>query len=343
MPSIGDLAIILRADATQFNKTLAEASTRSQNFAKDIVQDFSRMEDGLAKQARSMTPGFLSQKVRLDLAKQKQDAQYQQAYDAERNKQLGISTGAKDAVSSGSLGLRDLFKGFTEGGQGFRDQLKQAGGGSMLGGVGKALSGSGGFAGMVGMASSAMGAMVGPVGMAVTAMKTLVLGFKSLGDSIAGFVGMYSPAHAERWKMAWDDLSAAIGRDLLPALEAMTRAVRNVGDKVAKEGLGTTYLKTLGKNLVSAGIWGTYDLLKEDPDSKGASLNMAARQVSLTTDMGDIGRQNLIAAYREAGVGKKPDEATATKQQEQINTLNRIADILALSSPASYLAREALR
>ena len=52
----------------------------------------------------------------------------------------------------------------------------------------------------------------------------------ALGDSVAGFVKSVSPAHVERFNYAVEDMTASIGRALLPVMEFATAMTRKFGD-----------------------------------------------------------------------------------------------------------------
>lgn len=53
------------------------------------------------------------------------------------------------------------------------------------------------------------------------------------GNKIASFVAKFSPAAAERWTIATDNLQATIGRMLLPVLEKATVLVQRLGNALA--------------------------------------------------------------------------------------------------------------
>ncbi len=56
---------------------------------------------------------------------------------------------------------------------------------------------------------------------------------KSAADSIKNYVQAFSPLTAQRYDRAWADLTAAIGRTLMPVLEGATAVVRYFGDTLA--------------------------------------------------------------------------------------------------------------
>lgn len=70
-----------------------------------------------------------------------------------------------------------------------------------------------------------------PLVKGVTAGLNLFVGaVTSIGDSVAGFVGLASPVHVQKFKLATDDLVATIGHMLLPVMEYGTELVRAFAD-----------------------------------------------------------------------------------------------------------------
>ncbi len=284
--SVGKLATILSLDASGWTKGLDGAAADVDKFGASVRKKFKGMQDGIAEQKLATTPFNIRKQAGLDLAAAATGQKYTQALAAEKVKQLG----------GGSVS--GLMKGLGTGGPEFAGLLKQAGGGSMLGGVGKALSGSGGLGGAVGTVATLLGSLATPVTAALAAVAAVVVGFKVLGDSMAGFVGLYSPATAARWQAAWDDLYAVIGAKLVPALELMTSAVRKTADSFqgsskteiglhALGGLGGLLALVVGKSISGQGA--------------GSSVGMAVKQAGVMTDAGELGKQNLIAAFSAAG------------------------------------------
>jgi hypothetical protein len=79
--------------------------------------------------------------------------------------------------------------------------------------------------------------MFGPWGQAVggflsTAAQLPQL-FKSAADSVANYVRAFSPVTVQRYERAWADLTASVGRILMPVMDGAIKVVRWFGDSIA--------------------------------------------------------------------------------------------------------------
>lgn len=67
----------------------------------------------------------------------------------------------------------------------------------------------------------------------VSVMSQLPQLFKSAADSVSQYVRAFSPATVARYERAWADLTAAIGRVLMPVMDGAIKVVRYFGDTIA--------------------------------------------------------------------------------------------------------------
>lgn len=101
------------------------------------------------------------------------------------------------------------------------------------GGLGSALSGVAGKAASVVSGLTELAAAAGPAGVAVGVAAAgfgVALAVFEKGKDLAG---MANPYVVERYNLAWNDLSATVGRVFVPMVEKATEVVRTVGDFLA--------------------------------------------------------------------------------------------------------------
>jgi phage-related protein len=79
--------------------------------------------------------------------------------------------------------------------------------------------------------------MFGPWGQAVGSFLSTASGlpqvFRSATESLANYVRAFSPATVQRYERAWADLTASVGRILMPVMDGAIRVVRWLGDSIA--------------------------------------------------------------------------------------------------------------
>lgn len=77
---------------------------------------------------------------------------------------------------------------------------------------------------------AAIGAAIQTTGMLVSVVSQIPSQLKQAADSVASFVGEFSPLTAQRYSMAWRDFNAVLGAMLLPTLQDITKGVRFFAD-----------------------------------------------------------------------------------------------------------------
>lgn len=149
------------------------------------------VNDGLAKIQLAMDPETLHDTAQAQLAMSAATKQYEDALEKAKGKQLGLAGGFRQGLTGGN-------------------------GPVTLGGIGqaagRAMAGGGGFLG----AAQAGLAAAGPLGMAAGA---------GLNMAIGG-VAQASPQTAANLDRAMNDLSATLGKSLIPVFESLTDVVR---------------------------------------------------------------------------------------------------------------------
>lgn len=179
--------------------------------------------------------------------------------------------------------------------------------------------------------------LTGVIGELVSGIPAAIGMFKSLGDSIAGFVKVADPYTADRWEMAWEDLYAVIGQKLSPVLDGLTAGVRVLADTVK------SVLPDLGP--LGEGIKGLFDGNKQYAlEGKHAYdlRQQTAKEKGVQTK--DVDRQGIfegLDAYAERLKGKDwaaGSSVGAAYRAPSFSSIDQIGRQSALNAFGSSLA-----
>ena len=245
------------------------------------------MGDATAKLNRAMDPALIEATARAQNELDAAQRAHGNALAKSRGDQFGLLGGFRQGLT-GSIGP------VTRGGIG------QAAGGALA---------SGG--GVMGALQAGLGA-AGPVGM--------VAG-QAVGMAVQG-VGKASPATMERFNKALDDLSAVLGRTLIPVFEAVSDVVRTFADILVKpaQALAIAFKLLMAPIRIAAAFIGAVF------GAHGQSFGAAAKPASMV-GLAEHGQRAQLAAL-ESGLGA----------QDQLGVLNaidqKVAQIVSLIQKA---------
>jgi hypothetical protein len=104
------------------------------------------------------------------------------------------------------------------------------------------------------LVAGALNAIQAPVLAVVGALNQFRSAVTALGEAVSGFVALANPAYVKQFQFAADDLTASIGRALIPVLQFATRMTRAFADVVFTLSapfarLASAVLKPLGDRL----------------------------------------------------------------------------------------------
>lgn len=86
------------------------------------------------------------------------------------------------------------------------------------------------FGGQLGKLAGTLGPWGVAAGAVISSVAQIPQLFKSAADSVNTYVAAFSPAASGRYTAAWRDMTAVIGEQLMPVLDAATAVVRYFGD-----------------------------------------------------------------------------------------------------------------
>lgn len=296
---------------------------------------------------------------------------------------VGLSTSSigkivgrlKEAAGLGAGGRDPATGRFRKAGA-VRKFIKGVGAG--IGGKGEGVAaGIGKTLGAVGKAAGMAAGAIATGGAALVASITAPIDiFKSLTDMIMGFVEAANPAAVEMFNLAMKDLSALIGKQLVPILQVATEIVKKFGSMLSEldvsELIGSFVeifaafadifieinralnpVKQILINVLVVGLKALAWVVKQLAEAiswvvskipgvkKGKDITgMAARSIEMI-GIEDI-RSRAIAAAGKVGAGARPEERTAKSTGEAVSILRDIRDNTKDADPDPHRADQGM-